>query len=420
MDPISLIVGVLVQGLLEGVKDSAREAVTDGARALRQSIARRYGGPVARSVELLEQHPESPQCRAAVARELRNAGADRDPQLLALAERLRVLVEAPDQALLPEDPVERVQRSSALGAIRQMLDGHITQVLAVRARHSVEVTDLLSANIGRNPAIDQQVRADVAGLHARIRTVIEQVAEHIENQHYQDVEAAVRVLPAGYAEREWAYRLVQTEKRMHVSYESLRLTVEFLSALNQSILGRIERESSAQRLSDMMFGNAIIIYELTDFVIGYVANFAISGDLDQLHREAKDRVDQTREEQRALEERLRGENVPPAMREQVLEDIRNREAAFREIDREWDKYLGEVREMREKAEGTRAILPALEIFRDNARIQIMTLQLVAMLRVLKQNSASLRSTVDTLQGFRLAPLSPTRVHRLLGMEANQP
>ncbi|MFJ7214671.1 hypothetical protein [Amycolatopsis sp. NPDC098790] len=419
MDPISLIVGVLVQGLLEGVKDSAREAVTDGARALRESITRRYGGQVARSVELLEQHPESAQCREAVARELRNAGADNDPRLLALAERLHALVEAPDRALA-EDPVERVQRSSALGAIRQMLDGHITQVLAVRARHSVEVTDLLSANIGRNPAIDQQVRADVAGLHARIRTVIEQVAEHIENQRYQDVEAAVRVLPAGYAEREWAYRLVQTEKRMHVSYESLRLTVEFLSALNQSILSRIEREQSAQRLSDMMFGNAIVIYELTDFVIGYVAGFALSGDLDQLHREARDRVDQTRAEQRALEERLRGENVPAAMREQVLDDIRNREAAFREIDREWDKYLGEVREMREKAEGTRAILPALEIFRDNARIQIMTLQLVAMLRVLKQNSASLRSTVDTLQGFRLAPLSPTRVHRLLGMEANEP
>ena len=418
MDPISLIVGVLVQGLLEGVKDSAREAVTDGSRALRESITRRYGGQVARSVELLQQHPESAQCRAAVAQELRTAGADRDPHLVALAERLRALVEAPDQVVL-EDPVERVQRSSALGAIRQMLDGHISQVLAVRARHSVEVTDLLSANIGRNPAIDQQVRADVAGLHARIRTVIEQVAEHIENERYQDVEAAVRVLPAGYAEREWAYRLVQTEKRMHVSYESLRLTVEFLSALNQSILGRIERESSAQRLSDMMFGNAIVIYELTDFVIGYVTGFGIGGDLDQLHREAKARVDQTRAEQRALEERVRGENVPPAMRDQVLEDIRNREAAFREIDREWDKYLGEVREMREKAEGTRAILPALEIFRDNARIQIMTLQLVAMLRVLKQNSASLRSTVDTLQGFRLAPLSPTRVHRLLGMEADR-
>ncbi|WP_290060608.1 hypothetical protein [Amycolatopsis solani] len=417
MDPISLIVGVLVQGLLEGVKDSAREAVTDGCRALRESIARRYGGQVARSVELLERHPESAQCREAVARELRNAGADRDPQLVALAEQLRVLVEDPRGA---EDPVEKVQRSSALGTIRQLLDGHIAQVLAVRSRHSVEVTDLLSANIGRVPSIDQQVRAGVAGLHGRIRAVIEQVAAHIENQRYQDVETAVRELPAGFAEREWAYRLVQTEKRMHVSYESLRLTVEFLSALNQSILGRIERESSAQRLSDMMFGNAIVIYELTDFVIGYIRGFAISGDLDQLHREAKDRVDQTREEQRALEERVRGESVPAAMRDQVLEDIRARESAFREIDREWEKYLGEVREMREKAEGTRAILPALEIFRDNARIQIMTLQLVAMLRVLKQNSASIRSTVDTLQGFRLAPLSPTRVHRLLGMETDLP
>ncbi|VVJ18737.1 Uncharacterised protein [Amycolatopsis camponoti] len=75
---------------------------------MRESIIRRYGGQVARSVELLRQHPESAQCRAAVARELRDAGADRDPQLVALAERLRALVEAPGRAVLAEDPVERV------------------------------------------------------------------------------------------------------------------------------------------------------------------------------------------------------------------------------------------------------------------------------------------------------------------------
>ena len=49
------------------------------------------------------------------------------------------------------------------------------------------------------------------------------------------------------------------------------------------------------------------------------------------------------------------------------------------------------------------------------RIQILTLQLVAMLRVLTQNSESIRGAVASLKGFRLAPLSSVRVRRLLGI-----
>lgn len=415
VDPVSLIVGALVNGLIGGLQAAAGEVVMDGYRALRDSISAKYGGQVEASIEMLERHPDSPQCQQAVARELRNAGAGQDPQLVALAERLRGLVESPERALLQSDRVERVRRSSALGVIGRVLDEHVGKVLSARASYSVEDTDLLTANISRQGGLPQQVREGIAGLHDRIRVIIEEVAARIEGQRYQEVEQAVAYLQAGLAERQRAARLVQTEKQMHVSYESLRLTVEFLSALNQSILARIESESSPQQLSNMMFGNAIMIYELTDFVIGYVRKFELAGDLEQLHREAKDRVDQTRREQRAFEEKLRAQDIPHPVREQMLEDIRNRDTAFQELDNEWDRYLGEVQQMRGMVEQVRTIVPTLEMIRENARIQIMTLQLVAMLRVLKQNFESIRGTVDTLQGFRLAPLSSARVRRLLGM-----
>ncbi len=415
-DPVSLIVGALVNGLLAGVQASAQEAVTDGYRALRDSISRKYGDRVTASVAMLERNPESPQCRAAVARELRAAGADADRQLIDLAERLRVLVENPEQVLFGQDRVEQVQRRSALGAIGRVLDEHIVRVQDARANHSVEATDLLTANVSRAGSVDQQVRDGVLGLHDRIRGIIEQIAERIESSRYQEVEHAIIDLQAGLAERQWATRLVQTEKQMHVSYESLRLTVEFLSALNQNILSRIENETQPQRLSNMMFGNAIVIFELTDFVIGYIRGFALGGDLDQLHQEAKRRVGQAREQQRALEEQLRGREIPATVRDQILADVRSREDAFKQLDLEWDSYLGEVEQMRGMVEEVRTIVPTLEMVRENARIQIMTLQLVAMLRVLKQNSESIRGMVDTLQGFRLAPLSSTRVRRLLGIE----
>lgn len=418
-DPVSLIVGALVNGLLAGVQASAEEAVVDGYRALRDSITRRYGRGVEVSIEMLETRPDSPQYQAAIAQELRNAGAEEDPELVRLARHLIDLVENPGQNIhspsATPDPVEQLRRLTGVNAVGQILEEHIRKILSVRSNYKLEDVNLLTANIVHNGDVPQAVREGLAGLHGRIREIIQQIAAHIEEARYREVEHAIANLQAGFAERQRAANLVQADKRMHVSYEALRLTVEFFSELNQGVLARIESEASPQRQSNMMFGNAVMICELTDFVIGYIESFSLGGDLDKLHAEARQRVKETRDRQKALESRLRGMDVEQAVRDQTLEDIRNRESALRELDSEWEKYLGEMQQLRATVNEVRGKIPTLEVIRENAHIQIMTLQLVAMLSFLKQNSDSIRGAVDTLQGFRLAPLSSTRVRRLLGV-----
>ena len=61
-------------------------------------------------------------------------------------------------------------------------------------------------------------------------------------------------------------------------------------------------------------------------------------------------------------------------------------------------------------------LPTLEIIRDNALLQIGVMQEVAMLRFLKLNAEAIKGTISSLQSFRLAPLSPSRVRRLIGLD----
>jgi hypothetical protein len=64
-----------------------------------------------------------------------------------------------------------------------------------------------------------------------------------------------------------------------------------------------------------------------------------------------------------------------------------------------------------------AKIPTLELIRENARVQLSVLELVSMLRFLKQNADAVGTAVETLQGFRLTPLTPTKVRRLLGPRA---
>jgi hypothetical protein len=416
-DPVSLIVGALVNGALEGVQVSAQGAVVEGYTKLRDYLARKYGGQVEASISLLEQHPESPHVRAAVARELRSAGADSDQELTQLARSLTRLIEDPETFLrstTPPDPVEQLRRTTGLRAVGQLLEQHVGKVLSIRSRYDLNDVDLLSGNIARERDIPRQVRDEVTGLHERIRMIIEQIASQIEQGRYEEVEQAVAGLN-GFAERERAQRLIQADKQVQVAYDALRLTVEYFSELNQSVLARIERETSADKQSTMMFGNAVMIHELTDFVIGYIEAFSVSTDLEKFQAEAKKRIQHTRDQQKALAEMVGNADVEPIVRDQTLEDIRSREAAFDELEQEWDKYLAEVRQLRVKVDEVRGKVPTLAIIRENARIQIMTLQLVAMLRFLKQNSDSIKGAVDTLQGFRLAPLSSTRVRRLIGV-----
>jgi hypothetical protein len=407
-DPVSLVLTVLINGALGNLESAATDAISEGYAQLRQYLAQRYGRQVTESVDALERHPTSPEARQRVERELRIAGADEDPVLGDLARRLLAVVQDPFGDAgppPPPDPVEGLRRATGLRTVGRLLEDHVGRVVDLRSRYAVEDTALLSSNIGRSNDIPRQVRDQVVGLHEQMRRIIEQIAASIEQGRYAEVEQAVGNLPAGFAERQRAQRLVEADKQAQISYDALRLTVEFFSELNQTVLANIERESSGQRQATMMFGNAVMIYELTDFVIRYISAFGLGNDIERLHADAKKRVGEARVQQRALEARVRGTDVEEAVRDQTLEDIRAREQAFDELEREWDAYLGQVRQLRLRVDEVRGKVPTLEVIRENARIQILTLQLVAMLRFLKQNSESIKGAVDTLQGFRLAPLS---------------
>jgi hypothetical protein len=58
-------------------------------------------------------------------------------------------------------------------------------------------------------------------------------------------------------------------------------------------------------------------------------------------------------------------------------------------------------------------IPTLELIRENARVQLNILELVSMLRFLRQSADAFKAAVETLQGFRLAPLTASKVRRLV-------
>jgi hypothetical protein len=97
MDPITLIVTALAAGAAAGAKPTAEQAIKDTYAGLKNLIQHRFSQV---DVKPLEQKPESIPKRDSIAEDLIGAGADKDPEVLQLAQELIKLIEskAPEEA----------------------------------------------------------------------------------------------------------------------------------------------------------------------------------------------------------------------------------------------------------------------------------------------------------------------------------
>jgi hypothetical protein len=414
MDPTTIIVGVLVKVLTSALQAATGKAVGDLYDILKKRLSTRYGAGVTTAIVQLEADPQSVPLQRQRAVRLDEAGAGLDEEILRMARELSDLIENPFPEEAP-DPVEVVYRARGVQRLDEVMREHVQRVLRARAEYAVDDADLLTRNLRAGTAVPAPVRSELDGLHERIRDVIERIARAIEDGKYEEAQRAVAALPMARSQRHRADQLIAADKQMHVSYQTLRSAVEFFSEFNREILARIEREKSPEKQSDMLLGNAVMISELTDFVIDYVERFAMRGgdDLDRLYADIRERIAASRRDHDELEKDVREPDIEPAVREHALADIAQRRKALDVVEEEWGRYHGDIKRLDTVVGEVRAKVPTLRIIRRNAEQQIRVLELISLLRFLKSNSEMITSTIDTLQGFRLAPLTTSRVRRLL-------
>lgn len=426
IDPVSLTVVALAQALIRSAVDGAGQAAGDDAyHTLKARILKKYPGASA-SIKRLEEEPYSEERREQVAVTLHSLGGTNDQELRQFADQLMAAIHygysddqpAQDDGYAGAYSNDRVSQTKQLAGIRvinQTLSEHIRRVSNLRSHYLMDNSSLLSSNISRARDIPVEVRDQVSSLHSRIRQIIGQVAWSIENGHYQDTESSVQNMPS-LGERERAARLVQADKAICVSYETLRLTVDYFSELNGQVLEQTVRELSPQRQAQMMFGNAIMIYELADFMIGFIRGFSPGGlvELEALHEETLERIRRAKADRNRLEARAQQNDIESSARASVLDNLRQTDAALEVLQREWQSYVAQTKQLHERIAEVQNKIPTLELIRDQARLQLDVLELVAMLRFLRQNDEAVRAAVRTLHGLRSVPLTPDRVEEAVG------
>ena len=182
-------------------------------------------------------------------------------------------VDMSTRTALVAEKLEKAEREVAFETATALAKKHIDILTEIRERHLIDDSELLSERIVSIPKISAQMKREVSGLRDRLRTAILTVAANIEERKYRDATQIAKSTP-GMKQRQIASNIVDSEKRLHISVQSLQVTVDVFNTLNDQILEYLDKDARK------FFANAVLISELASFLIEYIKKFEVDGLID--------------------------------------------------------------------------------------------------------------------------------------------
>ena len=319
----------------------------------------------------------------------------------------------------PEELLAIAEKQAGSDAMHMLVDKHLDGLMVLRKQVAIDDIDLLSKKIAGNRRLDGRIRENLGTLQTKMRTLIREVAARIEERKYTTSMEAIEGMALSLSQADKVRALIAGDKRMQVSCQSMKVAVEVFSELNKRILQQLENHPHMDPTEEMklVVGNAIVVFELTDFCITFIEEFELEGlgDIEELWTEAKRTISRLRDEQRDLRKKAEGKGIDDFLREDTIQDIASREEAISILESEWDTYIQSVRGKQGETKAVGNRLPSLRLIRDNAKAQINTLEAVAVLQIARKNIRAIEATIEQLGRIELASLSSDRVKRLLGI-----
>jgi hypothetical protein len=316
----------------------------------------------------------------------------------------------------PDQIIDEIQREAGVLAIQKITNNHVDDITYVREHFPVNDLDLLSTRVGNIRNIPNEVRQRIAGFQTRVRKVIETVATDIEARKYARTEQDITNMDISANEKLRVNALVNAEKKLFVSFESLRETIELLSKVNVFILEKIDESEKNQDQSTerkMVLANALLVYELTDYVITYIETFSLQGvnDIKAIYQNELQKLQDLETQANDLRGRAQSA-TSKQVRDATFEYAYNIQSSVAVMRQEWATYLNDINQLIASIRATRSMVSDLKLMRDSASLQIDFISSALTLGILRKNYLALFDSVRGLETLKLVSMNPDRVRRL--------
>jgi len=326
-------------------------------------------------------------------------------------------MEDEDKPLTADELIESADRKAASDAIKKLAERHVSQLLDVQEQFPLENVDLLSSKIASNQGIPAEIRQKITDFQKKMRSVIEEVATRIEERNYRSAQEAISAMRMGKTQKEQVSALMLADKKVHISCQSLRVTVDVFSEANRMIIASLEEgeaKGDPQLGRALLLGNAVLVYELTDFVIAFIEKFRLAGieDIKEIYDNIKKKIGAVRQEQEALRKGLESEEIEPATKDQIIANVEARERSLEALMNEWQEYMAALNDIDGQVNIVAQKMPTLKLIRDNAKVQLDLLEVWAVMQVVKSNLGAIQAAALTIESMSLVSLTPDKLRRL--------
>ncbi|MGH3871282.1 MAG: hypothetical protein ACRDSR_07155 [Pseudonocardiaceae bacterium] len=317
--------------------------------------------------------------------------------------------------------------SNATRAALEIAENFVPALAAVRRLLPVDDVELISSQLSkyvrkRSPLprdIQERVAQDVLNMRSTLAGLVEQTAQWIEYYEYSDVEQAASQLPAANL-RNRAAKLISGEKELHVSAQSLRTTIELFVKMNEQVVSRVEATPAGiTEERNLLLANAVLVYEIADFVVGYIESYRTRGiaelRLIQAEIAGQIRADRARVRKRVVE--IEQIDLPDDLREEYKRECEDNENALQLASDTWAEYIGEEEEVAKSiSKELVRIAPMVRMRRDLAYDRIAVLSKAELTMLIKKSVQEIKAAAILTANLRLAALTPARLNRLFGLE----
>jgi len=328
-----------------------------------------------------------------------------------------------------EQTIRRMQQEAVDQALKRLLDLielFVPGLQVARRVLALANSDLVSGVLVERLArakLDRGSRTDITdrvlNFRRNLREMILNTANAVEYYEYYNVEQAVRQIGSAY-HRDRGLDLLSAEKAFRVSIQDVTFTIEVFRKANQRLIDRVDHPEAArpETQRDLALANAVLVYELSDFVTGYLENFSVDGitRLTTLRREIKTSIQQKKAKVAADRQRAETGQWPAEMRSGFLTECDDNLRALERCDGVWDEYLASQTEAAGLlgAEVDR-LLPIMRMRRDLAFTRIGVLEVTDLTAQLHRGATELRSLDLTVAQLPLVSLSIERLNLMIGL-----
>lgn len=306
--------------------------------------------------------------------------------------------------------------------IKSELDDQASDAVNLKQQIELRNVDLLSTSLIANSSIHQNIKSLVKERSENVRKIIAATAYFIEEEKFKSVDQAISQIELSKFDQRRLADLVESQKKISLSYSTLSAVVEIFKRANKTILDDIRQlgfaDDTYKRLekTNLYLKNAIIVYELTSFVIDYLSAFGLNGvdDLKKIQREVFTDIEKGKASDKELEKSLA--KASDRLRPMMMAEIEQRNGFRAKVIQKWEDIMRQIEGQTSKAQEAKGFITDLKVIRDNSKNRIDILNLTATTTLVENSINIIGELASGIQDWELPTIDERTACELLNLE----